>query len=86
MEKTSISIKRGRRGLPLAAVALSALHPGAAHATGPLPYFDAFSLDWTVTYQSAPYVPMSSSAVPELSTWAMLTLGFRRARLRRLGA
>jgi hypothetical protein len=53
MEKTSISIKRGRRGLLLAAVALSALHAGAAHAT-----------------------VREASAVPELSTWAMLTLGF----------
>jgi hypothetical protein len=41
-----------------------------------LPYFNQFSLDWTVTYQSAPYVPTSSNAVPELSTWAMLALGF----------
>jgi hypothetical protein len=43
---------------------------------GPLPYLGGFSLDWTVTYQSAPYVPTSSKAVPELSTWAMLALGF----------
>jgi hypothetical protein len=43
---------------------------------GPLPYLEGFSLDWTVTYQSAPYVPSGLSAIPELPTWAMLALGF----------
>jgi hypothetical protein len=43
---------------------------------GPLPYLDGFSLDWTATYQSAPYLPAGLSAIPELPTWAMLALGF----------
>jgi hypothetical protein len=42
----------------------------------PLPYLDGFSLDWTATYQTAPYVLAGLSAVPELPTWAMLALGF----------
>jgi hypothetical protein len=41
------------------------------------PYFDAFTLDWTATYQATPFVPtIKTSGVPEPSTWAMMLLGF----------
>jgi hypothetical protein len=41
------------------------------------PYFDAFTLDWTATYQATPFVPtIKTSSVPEPSTWAMMLLGF----------
>jgi hypothetical protein len=54
------------------------------------PYFNQFTLDFTATYQATPYAPPSGKAVPEVSTWAMLILGFaglgfagRRASRRR---
>ena len=41
------------------------------------PYFAIMRLDWTATYQATPYVPASgTSAIPELSTWALMVLGF----------
>ena len=41
------------------------------------PYFNPFTLDFTVTYLATPYTPPSgTSAIPEPSTWALLIVGF----------
>jgi len=49
---------------------------GAPISACVVPYINSFNLDWTAVYQSAPYVPTNANAIPELSTWAMLALGF----------
>jgi hypothetical protein len=44
---------------------VSLVTTNTCYCFGPLPYFDQFSLDWTVDYQGTPYVPTSSDAIPE---------------------